>query len=91
MSAAQNGKIPLSSTEQPHWLEKRLQDLHYEFKQGEAQLAELDRQRAQLRDTLLRISGAIQVLEELQMAEERDISLSAPGGKGTPQPAMVAG
>lgn len=51
-------------------MEKRLQDLRKEFKLGEAQLEELDRQRARLRDTLLRISGAIQVLEELLSQEQ---------------------
>lgn len=50
-------------------MEKRLEELRREFKTGEAQLEELDRRRAQLRDTLLRISGAIQVLEEL-LAQE---------------------
>jgi prefoldin subunit 5 len=51
-------------------LEKRLQELRREFKAGEAQLEDLDRRRAQLRDTLLRISGAIQVLEELLNSEQ---------------------
>ena len=53
-------------------MEKRLQKLRREFKTGEAQLEELDRRRAQLRDTLLRISGAIQVLEELLNAEQEE-------------------
>jgi ABC-type transporter Mla subunit MlaD len=53
-------------------LEKRLQELRSEFKTGEAQLEELDRRRAQLRDTLLRISGAIQVLEELLNSEQEE-------------------
>ncbi len=52
-------------------MEKRLQELRSEFKTGEAQLEELDRRRAQLRDTLLRISGAIQVLEELLNLEQQ--------------------
>jgi prefoldin subunit 5 len=51
-------------------MEQRLQELRREFKIGEAQLEELDRQRARLRDTLLRISGAIQVLEELLNSEQ---------------------
>jgi predicted nuclease with TOPRIM domain len=45
-------------------LEKRLDQLRQEFASGQNQLAELDQKRANLRDTLLRISGAIQVLEE---------------------------
>ena len=44
---------------------ERLASLRSEFQQGERQLAELDAQRAQLMETMLRISGAIQVLEEL--------------------------
>lgn len=46
-------------------LTKRLHELRQEFTRGEEQLTELDRKRAQVRDTLLRISGAMQVLEEL--------------------------
>ena len=45
-------------------LEKRLAQLRQEFASGQNQLAELDQKRANLRDTLLRISGAIQVLRE---------------------------
>lgn len=33
---------------------------------GQQRMRELEQQLAQLRDTMLRISGAIQVLEELQ-------------------------
>lgn len=43
----------------------RLHELRAEFEQGQAKLIELDRHRQELRDGLLRISGAIQVLEEL--------------------------
>ena len=43
----------------------RLEELRAEFKAGEKQMEELEKRRAQLRDTLLRISGAIQVLEEM--------------------------
>jgi prefoldin subunit 5 len=53
-------------------MEKRLQELRKEFKMGEAQLEVLDQRRAQLRDTLLRISGAIQVLEELLNVEQQE-------------------
>jgi len=57
-------------------LEKRLEQLRQEFASGQNQLAELDQKRANLRDTLLRISGAIQVLEET-LGEEA-------GGDSTP-------
>lgn len=44
----------------------RLAELKHDFELGEARLRELEAQQAQLRDTLLRISGAIQVLEEVR-------------------------
>ena len=46
----------------------RLELLRNEFETGQRQLGELDSRRAQLTETLLRISGAIQVLEELAAA-----------------------
>jgi hypothetical protein len=45
-------------------LEARLQSLKSEFTVGQQKLAELEAQETNLRNTLLRISGAIQVLEE---------------------------
>jgi len=45
-------------------LQERLDKLKAEFEQGQKMLAELDTQRENVRQTLLRISGAIQVLEE---------------------------
>lgn len=45
-------------------LKNRLDQLRQEYGEGQKMLAELDQKRANLRDTLLRISGAIQVLEE---------------------------
>jgi predicted nucleic acid-binding Zn-ribbon protein len=54
-------------------LERRLQQLKREFESGQKALVELERQQADLRETLLRISGAVQVLEEeLQRAEQLD-------------------
>jgi predicted nuclease with TOPRIM domain len=50
-------------------LTARLEELRAEFKAGEKQMEELEKRRAQLRDTLLRISGAIQVLEEMLTSE----------------------
>ena len=45
-------------------LQKRLMELKNEYAAGEERLAALNAETAQLRDTMLRISGAIQVLEE---------------------------
>ena len=57
-------------------LEQRLQQLRAEFQAGQSMLAELDHKRANLEQTLLRISGALQVLEELLAAEQ-----AAPNGE----------
>ncbi len=45
-------------------LERRLQSLRQEYEAGQKMLADLEARQASLRETLLRISGAIQVLEE---------------------------
>jgi hypothetical protein len=54
-------------------LEQRLKELRDQFESGQKMMADLESKQANLRDTLLRISGAIQVLEEL-IANESDIS-----------------
>jgi predicted nuclease with TOPRIM domain len=51
-------------------LEKRLQDLTAEFESGQQMLADLEARQAALRDTLLRISGAITVLKEELEADQ---------------------
>jgi hypothetical protein len=45
-------------------LTQRLQELKAEFEAGQKMLAELEAKQANVRETMLRISGAIQVLEE---------------------------
>ena len=57
-------------------LVQRLTALKAEFEAGQKMLAELQRQQAELRNTLLRISGAVQVLEE-ELAKAADVSASA--------------
>jgi hypothetical protein len=52
-------------------IEKRLADLRAEEAKGQKHLDHLDYQRKETRDMLLRISGAIQVLEELLKESER--------------------
>jgi len=44
---------------------ERLRTLEEEFRKGQQMLSELDQRRTEVRDTLLRIGGAIQVLKEL--------------------------
>lgn len=52
-------------------LQQRLQSLKTEYEAGQKMLAELETKQANLHQTMLRIQGAIQVLEEeLARAEE---------------------
>ncbi len=53
-------------------LNQRLTALRAEFEAGQKMLAELEAKQTSLRESMLRISGAIQVLEEVlgQTAEE---------------------
>lgn len=52
---------------------ERLEELRQELAKGQKRLDMLDRERQEIRDTLLRISGAIQVLEELlRQKKERE-------------------
>jgi hypothetical protein len=53
----------------PNLLSTRLAQLRAEHEAGQKMLAELDAKRQEIRDTLLRISGAIQVLDELAQAQ----------------------
>ncbi len=45
-------------------LANRLETLKREFESGQKMLSDLEEKQVRLRETLLRISGAIQVLEE---------------------------
>ena len=47
-------------------MQDRLAQLRQELERGQQQMATLDQRKQELRDTVLRIHGAIQVLEELQ-------------------------
>jgi predicted nuclease with TOPRIM domain len=46
-------------------LQRRLEELKKEFEAGQARLRELESEQAYVRETMLRISGAIQVLQEI--------------------------
>lgn len=50
-------------------LEARLAELRSEYDAGRGVMADLQKKQDELRTTLMRISGAIQVLEELLAAE----------------------
>jgi len=63
-------------------LTNRLAQLKSEYEAGEKMLAELEQKQRTLRDTLLRISGAIQVLEEVLSQPEAEPVDSGAGGPG---------
>ncbi|NET27730.1 hypothetical protein [Okeania sp. SIO1I7] len=52
-------------------LQQRLQELTAEFESGQKVLTELDDKRTNVQNTLLRIQGAIQLLEE-ELAKENE-------------------
>jgi len=62
-------------------MSEKLTVLEEEYRKGQKMLAELDERRGQIRDTLLRISGAIQVLRELG-AQQQNPELLAVSGSG---------
>ena len=53
-------------------IQARLEELKKEFESGQARLREVDNQQALLRETLLRISGAIQVLTEVLAVDQAE-------------------
>ena len=56
-------------------LNKRLEELHHQFEQGNTKLIRMERERTELRETLFRIQGAITVLKELSVqAGQQDSS-----------------
>ena len=63
-------------------LRRRLEELKKEFETGQARLRELEQEQAYTRETLLRISGAIQVLEEA-LAQDSKPDESIPPGPST--------
>ena len=46
-------------------INQRLAELNQQFEQGNARLIRMERERTELRETLFRIQGAIQVLKEM--------------------------
>src|SRR5262245_19105156 len=72
-------------------LEQRLRDLKAEYAAGQQMLTDLETRQATLRETLLRISGAIQVLEEELAKTAQDsaaaLAPNAATGGSPPPPA----
>jgi len=60
-------------------LEARLAALKNEYEVGQARLKELDAESTYVRETMLRISGAMQVLQEMLDAERQAQEAPAEG------------
>jgi len=56
-------------------MKERLKILEEEYSRGQELLLELDHKRAAMRDTLLRISGAIQVLREMNGTDTHAVAV----------------
>ena len=69
-------------------LESRLHSLRGEYERGRQQLAHLRQQERALQETMLRISGAIQVLEELVAEGAPSCAPSAAPEEAAPVPAV---
>lgn len=65
--------------------EARLEALRREYETGQKMLADLEGRRLELQQTVLRLSGAIQVLEELLTGDEPS------GRSGTPAEVAAPG
>jgi predicted nuclease with TOPRIM domain len=65
------GKTHLEGTGMREQLQNRLEELKKEFETGQGRLKELEAEQAYVRETMLRISGAIQVLEEALRESEQ--------------------
>jgi predicted nuclease with TOPRIM domain len=70
-------------------LEQRLKELKVEFESGQKMLAELEVKQANLRESLLRISGAIQVLEEELAKESKQESSDLGRSEVFPEPEPI--
>jgi hypothetical protein len=64
-------------------LERRLEELTAEYEAGQKMLAELEARQVALRDTMLRINGAMTVLKE-ELGADRPLEDAPPGADGAP-------
>ena len=60
---------------------QRLEELKHEYEAGQKMLADLEQKKMNLEQTMLRISGAIQVLEEMLAADSSAAGAQAPAGE----------
>jgi chromosome segregation ATPase len=66
-------------------IQARLEELKKELESGQAELQKVEMQRTYLHETVLRIGGAIQVLEELLregQSAKQNTAAAAPSEKG---------
>jgi prefoldin subunit 5 len=72
-------------------VEQRIRELKAEYEAGQKMLAELEAKQADLQQTVLRISGAIQALEELLAGAEppADDGGGNPGREGVADGRLV--
>jgi hypothetical protein len=70
-------------------LHDRLKGLKEEFAKGQQRLDELEQKQIQMTRTLLRISGAIQVLEELVQAQDPQAVFQSNGQPEQPDEVAV--
>jgi hypothetical protein len=66
--------------------ETRLATLHQEIQTGNDTLAQMEQRRAELREMLLRIAGAAQVLEEILQIPEEETTLCQNRNAAVPMP-----
>jgi hypothetical protein len=64
-----NGASPMLREQ----MEKRVAELDAEYRSGQEMLAQVETRRAELQQTLLRISGALQVIQELLAASSEEV------------------
>lgn len=62
--------LPSVTPPSPSRIEQRLAVLRQEYEAGQAQLRALEQRTRDLQNTMLRITGAITVLEELRNEEQ---------------------
>jgi hypothetical protein len=58
--------------------EDRIGQLKKEFEKGQLELAKLEQRRQEVCATMLRISGAIQVLQEMEEGQRQDAIAASP-------------
>lgn len=61
-------------------LKQRLEELKKEYETGQARLRELEAETNHVGETMLRISGAIQVIQEMLNSNEQEKGESASSG-----------